>query len=188
MAFCDKWEVQMKICVYCSSSSHLDEKYYEAGYEFGKMMAERGNSLVYGGFFQGIMDSVARGVHDNGGDVIAVLPDVFADDGVDPELVTEIVRVGSMSDRKAMMENTADAIAVLPGGIGTMDEFFEVYVLKSLGQYDKPIAVYNVAGFYDNLKGLLAQFKEERFLKEIAYSSVEIFDEAGKMIDYLMEV
>ena len=178
----------MKICVYCSSSSHLDDKYYEAGYEFGRLMAEKDCSLVYGGYCEGIMDQVARGVHDNGGDAIAVIPDVFSDDGVDPELVTEIIRVDTMHERKKTMENISDAIAVLPGGIGTMDEFFEVYVLKSLGMYDRHIAVLNVDGFYDHLFELLGRFRDEKFLKEIAYDKVGVFDDPKLMVDYLMEV
>ncbi len=178
----------MRICVYCSSSSHLDEAYYEGGYAFGKRMAELGNSLVYGGYCKGIMDAVAKGVHEKGGEIHAVVPDVFSDDAINEEYVTETVRVGSLSERKKYMEDMADAIAILPGGIGTMDEFFEVFVLKSLRQYDKPVVLWNMNGFYDPLMDLLKRFREEGFLKDVAMGCVEVFDDPEKMLEYLMEV
>ena len=146
----------MQIGVYCSSAQGLAPAYYEAGEAFGRMLARRGHGLVYGGYDQGIMGAVARGVAAEGGRVTAVVPAIFEKPGYGQQGCHRVIHTETMHARKAAMEQEADALAVLPGGIGTYDEFFEAYVLKSLGQLDKPLAVYNWNGCCDALAALLA--------------------------------
>ena len=141
----------MRICVYCSSSDGLDSKYYEEGRAFGRELAKRGHSLVYGGYCKGIMAAVAEGVHENGGEITAVVPKVFDREGFTYEGCTRVIKTPDMNSRKKTMEAEAEAIAVLPGGIGTMDEFFEALVLKTIGELDKPMGVLNTGGCYDLL-------------------------------------
>lgn len=174
----------MNICVFCSASSDLDEKYYRLGYEFGKLIGETGNSLVYGGHAAGIMEKVAEAVSMSGGRVTGVVPKVFQD-GISA-FADDVICVESMGERKSRMEALSDAIAVLPGGIGTMDEFFDILVQKSLGYHSKPIAVYNMDGFYDGLVNMLSQFERMGFMKDGAYSNVCFFDNPHEMIEYLI--
>ena len=145
----------MKICVYCSSAQNLDPALYEAGEAFGRALARRGHTLVYGGYNAGLMGAVARGAAQGGAPVVAVVPAIFDREGFVPEGCTQVIHVGTMSQRKARMEEEADAFAVLPGGIGTFDEFFETLVLKSLGQLPKPLAVYDLLGGCAPLRALL---------------------------------
>lgn len=173
----------MKICVYCSSSDGLDSKYYEEGRAFGSEMARRGHSLVYGGYCGGIMAAVAEGVYQNGGEITAVVPKVFDRPGFTYEGCTGIIKTPDMNSRKKTMEAEADAIAVLPGGIGTMDEFFEAFVLKTLGELDKPLGVLNTGGCYDLLEQLLAGSVKEGFLSGEYRKYAKFYDDAAAMID-----
>ena len=145
----------MKIAVYCSASEGLDPALYTAAESFGRALAARGHSLVYGGFGKGIMGAVARGVRAGGGQVIGVIPAVFA--GRDDNFACDrAVYTQTMHQRKAAMEAEADAFAILPGGVGTYDEFFEVLVLCTLGELSKPLAVFNPDGCFDALAALRA--------------------------------
>lgn len=145
----------MRIAVYCASGEGLDPRYYELGEQFGRMLAERGHSLVYGGYNKGIMCAVARGVAAGHGEIIAVVPKLFDKPEFTFEGCTEVIVTETMHARKAKMEQLSDAFAILPGGIGTFDEFFELYVLKSLGECDKPMGLLNAMGCYDLLKAML---------------------------------
>jgi len=174
----------MKICVYCSASSALDKRIYEAGANFGKMLAERGHSLVYGGFDKGLMGAVARAAAEGGAEVTGVIPQIFASDGA-AEYCARVINVGTMSERKARMEAEADAFAVLAGGIGTFDEFFEALVLKSLGQLDKPMAVYNMYGSMSGLEALLKKNVEEGFLNERALALAPFCESAEEVFGVL---
>ena len=175
----------MKICVYCSASEDLEKVFYEAGEKFGKLIAQRGHGLVYGGYSRGVMASVAEAVFAGKGDITAVVPDVFDRRGFTYEGCTEVLRTKTMGERKSVMESEADAIAILPGGIGTMDEFFSVFVLSTLGQYDKPIGVLNAGGFYDTLEKLLDEFVEKGFLIADARKCAVFFKEPEELIKYL---
>ena len=175
----------MRICVYCSSSDGLDSKYYEEGRAFGRELAKRGHSLVYGGYCKGIMAAVAEGVHENGGEITAVVPKVFDREGFTYEGCTRVIKTPDMNSRKKTMEAEADAIAVLPGGIGTMDEFFEALVLKTIGEFDKPVGVLNTAGCYDILVQLLDRSTEDGFLSTSNRECARFFTDADVMLDHL---
>lgn len=175
----------MNICVYCSSSNALDNIYYEEGYRFGQMMADKGHSLVYGGYCRGIMAEVARGVYDGGGKIISVVPDVFDREGFTFDKSTVICKVGSMSERKARMEELADAFAVLPGGIGTLDELFEIYVLRSLGLADMKIGILNSTGFFNSLESMLDDYVRKGFLSEGARDSVAFYRDSLSLLEAL---
>lgn len=175
----------MKICVYCSSASDLAPEFYAAGEAFGRALALRGHTLVYGGYDQGIMGAVAKAAAAGGAPVIAVVPAIFDHEDFIPACCTEVLHVDTMSQRKATMEAQADAFAVLPGGIGTYDEFFEALVLKSLGQLDKPIGIYNVSGCYDLLRSFLDTAGQQGFISAENLALAPFFPDAEALLDHL---
>jgi len=175
----------VKICVYCSSAQNLDPALYEAGEAFGRALARRGHTLVYGGYNAGLMGAVARGAAQDGAPVVAVVPAIFDREGFVPEGCTQVIHVGTMSQRKARMEEEADAFAVLPGGIGTFDEFFETLVLKSLGQLPKPLAVYDLLGGCAPLRALLRAGTEAGYLSPETEDLAPFFTQGEGLLDAL---
>ncbi len=175
----------MKICVYCASSKHLDQKYFDLGYKFGKLLAKRGHTLVYGGYNEGIMGKVAEGVSENGGDIIAVVPKLFDTEDMTYPGCREVFHTDTMSDRKSKMEEIADGFAVLPGGIGTYDEFFGTLCLKMLGEMEKPIAILNAFGYYEPMRRMLEQNQAEGFLGYGAIEDVGYFANCEELLDAL---
>lgn len=141
----------MKITLYGAASNAIDNVYKEKVYELGREMALRGHTMVYGAGGGGLMGAAAEGLHDNGGRIIGVTPHFM--NTVEPiyEHCTEFIATETMSERKDIMENMADAFVIVPGGIGTFDEFFQTLTLKKLGRHNKPIVLYNVNGFWDNM-------------------------------------
>ncbi len=175
----------MKIAVYCASSRHLDQKYFDLGYEFGTILAKRGHTLVYGGYNEGIMGKVAEGVTANGGGIIAVVPKLFDTEEMTYPDCKEVLHTATMSDRKSTMEFIADGFAVLPGGIGTYDEFFGTLCLKMLGELDKPIAILNAFGYYEPMRTMLEKNREEGFLDYGALDEIKYFTECKALLEEL---
>ena len=136
----------MKICVYGASGDNLRQEYFDAAYALGALMAEGGHTLIYGGGQTGLMGAVGRGAHDKGGEIIGVAPKFFDEPGVLSPDCTELIFTETMRERKHIMEDMADAFIVLPGGIGTFEEFFETLTLKQLGRHAKPMALLNTLG------------------------------------------
>ena len=133
----------MVICVYGASSDTIHPDFLKAGEALGSAMARRGHSLVFGGGGHGLMGAVARGVASSGGSITGVAPRFFNVDGVLFDGCTEFVYTDTMRERKAIMEERADAFLMTPGGIGTFEEFFEILTLRQLGRHNKPISVLN---------------------------------------------
>ncbi len=175
----------MKISVYCASSENLDPEYYAVGEAFGRLLAQRGHSLVYGGYNKGIMCAVARGVYAEHGEVTAVVPKIFDKPGFNFEGCTQVIVTETMHTRKQTMENLCDAFAILPGGIGTFDEFFELYVLKSLGLCNKPMALLNVRGCYDALKTMLERNTADGLMTQTNLSLVKFFERGEDLLNAL---
>lgn len=175
----------MKVAVYCSSSENLSPELYEKGEVFGRLLAERGHTLVYGGYDKGIMGAVANGVNSVGGQIISVIPEVFSNaDEFGVADSTRVIYTKTMHERKAVMEHECDAIAILPGGIGTMDEFFEALVLSALGELQRPIAVYSLCKSQQILKELLEAFVEEKMLWKDVWNHVEFVDNPEQLLEY----
>ena len=174
----------MNICLYGASSTEIDEGYILATEALGEKIGAKGYSLVYGGGAGGLMGAAARGVVKSGGNVIGVAPTFFQVDGVLFPDCTEFVYTKTMRERKAIMEEKADAFVVAPGGIGTFDEFFEIFSLKQLGQHKKPVAIFNINGYYDCLKNMLEFAVKEKFMTKATFDLVPFFDNADQMIEY----
>ena len=160
----------MNVCIYGASSSQIAADYITATEELGRRLAEAGHSLVYGGGGAGLMGAAARGMTAGGGRIVGVVPHFLRVDGILYEHCDEMVYTETMRQRKQVMDERADAFIVTPGGIGTYEEFFEMYTLKQLGQHAKPIIVYNIGGYYDHLLEMLRFTVAEGFMRELSLS------------------
>ncbi len=153
----------MELCVYGASSQNIDPVYLQAGYRLGTVLADRGHGLIFGGGDTGLMGAVVRGALAHGGRAVGVAPHFFDRDGVLYQ-GCEILFTDTMRQRKELMEQRADAFIMAPGGIGTLEEFFEILTLKQLGRHRKPIGILNTAGCYDELLTFLAGLVTRGFM------------------------
>lgn len=175
----------MKICVYGASSNEIDASYIAAVEELGRSMAARGHGLVFGGGGQGLMGAAARGVHSRGGYSLGIAPSFFNVDGILFENCTEFIYTETMRERKQLMEDRSDAFVMTPGGIGTFEEFFEILTLKQLGRHNKPIAILNVNGYYDDMAQMLQTTVREGFMRPACLELYGVFQTSEQLLDYL---
>lgn len=175
----------MNICMYGASSTDLDKIYYDAAEHLGRRIAARGHGLVFGGGAQGLMGATARGLAAGGGLITGIAPRFFDKPGILYKECNEFIFTDTMRERKELMEKLSDAFIMAPGGIGTYEEFFEVLTLKQLGQLNKPIAVFNVNGYYELLLRLLEDTVSKGFMKASCLDIFGIFDDADEMLDYI---
>lgn len=154
----------MNVCVFGASSTQIDERYIAATEILGEMLAAE-HTLVYGAGGSGLMGAVARGMTRGGGQILGVVPSFLKVDGILYEGCDEIVYTDTMRQRKQIMDERSDAFVVTPGGIGTYEEFFEIYTLKQLGRHQKPVVIFNIDGYFDPLLAMLAHTVEEKFMQ-----------------------
>ncbi|MDO4815493.1 MAG: TIGR00730 family Rossman fold protein [Bacillota bacterium] len=166
----------MKICIYGASSRSLEEIYYTEAERLGALMAQRGHALVFGGGAEGLMGAVARGVYAGGGEITGIAPRFFDEPGILYEHCTELIFTETMRERKQLMEEKSDAVIVLPGGIGTYEEFFEILTLKQLGRCSHAIVMLNTNDYFSPMETLLKHTAQERFMSE---NCLEIFSVAN---------
>ena len=155
---------EKEICVYCSSSDAVDEKYVAAAQALGKLIGEKRYRLIYGGATVGLMGAVAQAVLDADGRVTGIIPEKlqFLENGA----VDELIVSNGLRDRKHEMETRADAFIALPGGFGTLEEVLEILTLKQLNYHDKPLVFIDTDGFFTDLKGMFQRIYEDRFTKK----------------------
>lgn len=175
----------MNICVYGASSNRIDNNYIIKTEELGRKISTRGHKLVYGAGAQGLMGAVARGVHEKGGYIIGVSPSYFNVDGVLFDDCDEMIYTDTMRERKQIMEDNADGFIMTPGGMGTFEEFFEILTLKQVGRHKKPIAVYNIDGYYDAMEAMIQNAIAGNFMTEACGKLYRFFTDADEMLDYL---
>lgn len=153
------------ICVYCGSNPGNRPEYVEQARAFGRMLAQNGIRLVYGGASVGIMAAVADAALAEGGEVVGVIPQSLVDREVAHAGLTELIVTSSMHERKARMADLSDAFVALPGGIGTLEEIFEIWTWSQLGLHSKPCGLLNIAGYYDTLERFLDETVANGFLR-----------------------
>ena len=141
----------MNITLYGAASDRIDHAYVEGVEALGRAIAKRGHTMVFGAGSTGLMGAAARGVAAERGHIIGVTPHFMHTLEPVSELCTELIATETMAERKTIMEQKADAFVIVPGGIGTFDEFFQILTLKVLGRHNKPIILYNIKGFWDNM-------------------------------------
>ena len=153
------------ICVFCGSSPGRDPRFARAAGELGRLIAGAGLTLVYGGARIGLMGTVASAALAAGGHVVGVLPAVLGEREIEHDGLSELHRVGTMHERKAKMAELAGAFVALPGGLGTLEELFEIATWSYLAIHDKPFGILNVAGYYDSLLAFLERAVAEGFVR-----------------------
>ena len=172
-----------RLCVFAGSSPGRRSEYSLAARGLGTHLVARGWELVYGGAKVGLMGVVANAVLESGGRVIGVLPKNLARREVAHDELTELRIVDSMHQRKAVMAELSDAFVALPGGLGTLEELFEVLTWAQLGLHAKPCGVLNVRGYFDNLSRSLDHAVEERFLKPEQRSMLLVDGDTDRLLD-----
>ena len=177
----------MRICVYGAASSTIDKEYIAKVEQMGKEIAARGHSLVFGGGGNGLMGAAARGVRAAGGHILGVIPQFFADEQVEEvyEFCDELIEPETMRERKQIMEDNADAFIIVPGGIGTFEEFFEILTLKQLCRHNKPIAIYNLCGYYNEMMLVLKAAMEKNFLREDCKQLFFVSEDLEEVFEYV---
>jgi uncharacterized protein (TIGR00730 family) len=153
------------VCVFCGSSTGIDRRFAAAANAFGALLAKEGITLVFGGGSVGLMGVVADAVLAGGGTAIGVIPRALWDREVGHRSLTELHVVDTMHERKAMMASLADAFVALPGGLGTLEEIFEVWTWAQLGIHDKPVGFLDAEGFYAPLLAYLDRAVESGFVR-----------------------
>lgn len=175
----------MELCLFGAASDTVPPIYITETEALGEAMAARGHALVFGGGATGMMGAAARGVHRGGGRITGIAPAFFDTPGVLSELCDELILTETMDERKAIMESRADAFIVAPGGIGTLDEFFEVLTLRSLGRLDKPVILYNIDGYFDELLVFLRTMEAQQFIHASLWDCLRVFSRADELLDHL---
>jgi len=169
-----------KLCVFCGSADGFSPKYLEMATKFGKLMAQNNIGLVYGGASIGVMGAIADAVLANGGTVIGVIPKTLVEYEIAHKGLTEMHIVEDMHQRKKLMYDRSDAFLSLPGGMGTLDEMFEILTWSQLKIHSKRCFIYNFDGFYDSLLDYLNHSHKEGFIKSQHLSMLEVIkDEAA---------
>jgi len=172
----------MRICVFCGSSAGR-VRHVRAAAEAGRLLARRGIEVVYGGGRVGTMGAVADGALNAGGPVIGVIPHHMVEWEIAHDGLTELHVVDTMHQRKALMADLSDAFVALPGGAGTLDEFFEIWTWAQLELHAKPIGLLNVGGYYDHLIAMIDHMVSEGFLKPAYREMVLVDDDLERLLD-----
>ena len=155
------------VCVYCASSTQIDEKYFRAAEELGTLIAQKGLRLITGAGRMGLMNTVQEAALAAGGKATGVIPTFMIKEGWHHTGLTELIETASMHERKQTMANLADGAIALPGGCGTFEELLEIITWKQLGLYLGPVIILNIDGYYDHLLALLDRALEDRFMRDI---------------------
>lgn len=174
-----------RVCVFCGSSAGSDAQYLEAARSLGLAIAGRGLDLVYGGAGVGLMAALADAALAAGGHVIGVMPARLVEKELAHARLPDLRVVASMHERKALMADLADAFIALPGGIGTLDETFEILTWAQLGLHEKPCGLLDVAGYYRTLLAFIDHAVTARFVRPEHRAMILVDTEAGRMLDRL---
>lgn len=155
----------MNICIFCSANSNIPTEYFERTSELGTWMGANGHTLVFGGCNLGLMECVAKAVHDAGGTTIGVVPMIIEKGGKVSDHVDVKMMCDNLSDRKDLMLAQCDVAVALPGGVGTLDEIFTIAASASIGYHSKPVILYNMKGFWNSLLAMLDDLKAKGVIR-----------------------
>ena len=171
-----------RLAVFCGSNPGARPDYVEAARSLGRLLAERGIGIVYGGSSVGLMAALADAMLDELGDIIGVIPRMLVEREVANRALTDLRIVESMHARKAMMAELADGFIALPGGIGTLEEFFETWTWGQLGMHSKPCGLLNVAGYFDPLLEFLDHAVAEKFVRDVHRGMVVVESDPRRLL------
>ncbi len=173
------------ICVFCSSSDYLDEVYYKDAKELGRLIGQNGYNIVYGGSTLGMMWACASEVKNNGGKIYGVMPKRLVDLGCKTDNCDKFILAEGMRERKQKMDDISEALIVMAGGFGTLEEFAEMLIQKQLGYNKKAIVVLNTNGFYDELLKFFEKMIEEKFANKFTTDLFYVASTPQDAIDYI---
>ena len=171
-----------RLAVFCGSNPGARPEYMEGARAFGRMLSQRGIGVVYGGSSVGLMSAIAEAVLDELGDIIGVIPKMLVEREVAHKTLSDLRIVDSMHERKALMAELSDGFVALPGGIGTLEEFFEIWTWAQLGVHEKPCGLLNIAGYFDPLLAFLDRAVEEKFVREVHRSMVIVESDPAALL------
>lgn len=171
------------ICVFCASSPGADPRYVEAARSFGELLARSERRVVYGGGNTGLMGALAEGVLAGGGEIVGVMPRHLVEREVAHLGLTRLETVASMHERKARLADLADAFVALPGGLGTLEEFTEIWTWGQLGLHRKPYGILNVAGYFTPLLTFLDHAVAQRFVRPEHRAMVHVAEEPAALLE-----
>jgi uncharacterized protein (TIGR00730 family) len=175
-----------RLAVFCGSNPGARPDYVEAARALGTLLAQRGIGVVYGGSSVGLMAALADAMQDELGDVIGVIPRMLVEREVANKSLTDLRVVETMHERKALMAELADGFIALPGGIGTLEEFFETWTWAQLGMHAKPCGLLNVEGYYDGMLQFLDHAVAERFVRDVHRAMVIVESDPEKLLSRFM--
>ena len=175
----------MKVCIFGASSNRLRQEYFDAARQLGRCLAQHGDTVVFGGGADGLMGACAAGAKECGGRLTGIAPKLFDEPGFLLRDCDELILTETMAERKEQMLRLSDAFVALPGGIGTMDEFFETVTLKQLGLLNGPLILLNTAGFYGTLLRMLEQMAEEGFLSRACLELLQVCETPEQVLEAL---
>ena len=175
------------VCVYCGSRSGQDPRFVEWARETGHWIGQHGGQLVYGGGRNGLMGEVADATLRAGGRVVGIIPKALVEKEWAHTGCSELHVVETMHERKRLMAEKADAFVALPGGIGTFEEFFEVWTWRQLGYHDKPVGLLNTAGYYDGLLDFVASVTRQGFMNDWQNELIRVGTEVAPLLQSLVQ-
>lgn len=173
------------ICVYSSSSDMVAPEFFSVARELGATIASRGHTLVWGGTNVGLMGACAQAAQQGGARVIGIIPAFIADHGLAYEKADELIVTDDMRQRKALMEERADAFVALPGGFGTLEEMFEIITLKQLRRHNKAIVFLNAGGYYEPLAAAMEHMYQAKFAKAAYRQMYAMAPDVASAIDHV---
>lgn len=180
-------EASFSLCVYCGSRPGVSPEFTEVARTVGQWIGQRGGQLVYGGGRNGLMGTVAQATLDAGGTVVGVIPKALVEKEWANHGCTELHVVDTMHERKRLMAERCDAFLALPGGIGTFEEFFEVWTWRQLGYHDKPVGLLNTNGYYDGLMTFLRSTVQQGFMGEWQMDLIRVDSEVKRLLPALVQ-
>src|ERR1700678_849657 len=181
-------EIGRRVCVFCGSSPGVRPEYRAEAVTLGRLLGEAGLGLVYGGAQVGLMGALADAALAHGSEVIGVIPRALAGVEVAHQGLSKLVLVETMHERKALMAQEADAFVALPGGFGTLDEFFEILTWAQLGIHEKPCVMVNTAGYFDHLLRFLQVTIDQGFLKAKYHAYINVVASSAEALQRLQKL
>ncbi len=175
-----------RVCVYCSSSDIIEDKYKEAAEHFARAASDTGIGIVCGGSSKGLMGIMIDTAIECGGEIEGVMPEFMTNLEFDHRRLKKLIKVQTMSERKDLLRNDTDAVVVFPGGIGTLEEFIETFTLKRLGKYSGTVILYNLDGFYNPLISLFDHLVEKCFLNSNYHNGLIVVETVDELIKEIL--
>lgn len=175
----------MRVAVYCSANSHIDEEYIRQTAVLGRWLATNGHTLVFGGTDLGLMETIAKAVKKEGGRCVGVVPSKVEERGHVSKWLDERIDCNNLSDRKDLMLQHSDVAIALPGGIGTLDEVFSMAASATISYHHKKVILYNISGFWNPLMALMEHLQEQGFMRGSYQQFIQVANNLDELSSFL---